>query len=166
MIRGYVKLFLFLSSYSPLFIILAIKNYVFTYFVVAMVAIIAIAFSFLFLVLRKASKMSGEYQEITDMEDKSDKFLEYIIAYIIPFLGFSFNNIPDIISLAIIFVMIGILYIRSDLIYMNPILNFMGYNLFKANSSNGEFMIISKKDNQATRKMKIYFVSKNVGVAK
>ncbi len=166
MIRGYVKIFLFLSSYTPLFAILAIKNYTCNYFVAAMATIIVISFLFLFLVLRKTSKMSGEFQEIRDMEDKSDKFLEYIIAYIIPFLGFSFDNIPDIVSLAIVFVIISILYIRSDLIYMNPILNFLGYNLFKANSNDSEFMIISKKDSQTTRKMKIYFVSKNVGVAK
>lgn len=157
---------MFLSSYAPLFVILAVKNYTDNYFVAAMVAVISISFLFLFLVLRKASKMSGEFREIKDMEDNSDKFVEYIIAYIIPFLGFSFDNIPDIISLAILFVIIGILYIRSDLIYMNPILNFLGYHLFKANSSDGEFMIISKKDSQTTRKMKIYFVSENVGVAK
>lgn len=166
MLREYVKLFLFLSSYAPLFMVLAIKNYSHAYFVALMITIVIISFAFLFYSLRKASKMSGEFQKIKEMEDKSGQFLEYIIAYIIPFLGFSFNSIPDILSLFIIFVMIGVLYIRSDLIYMNPILNFMGYNLYKVSSDDNEYMVISKKDNQTTRKMKIYFISRKVGVAK
>ena len=166
MIKEYVKIFLFLSSYAPLFLVLAIKNYTYTYFVIAMGVLILISITFLFYIIRKASKMNGDYHEIKEIEDKSNQFLEYIIAYIIPFLGFNLVNIPDLIALGIIFLMIGVLYIRSDLIYMNPILNFMNYNLYKVNDGKTGIMAISKEELSIGKKVRIYYISKKVGVAK
>ena len=166
MIKDYVKIFLFLSSYSPLFLILAIKNYTFTYFVIIMSILIVASVLFLLFIIQKSSKMSGDYQEINEAEDKSNQFLEYIIAYIIPFLGFNIGNIPDMISLLIIFLMVGVLYVKSDLIYMNPILNFIGYKLYKINPSAHEYMAISKNTIQNSKKIRVYFISKKVGLVK
>ncbi len=166
MIRNYTKIFLFLSSYAPLFLILAIKNYTNVDFVIAMGIVILISIAFLIYIIKKSSEMSGEYREIKEVEDKSNQFLEYIIAYMIPFLGFSLGNITDLISLAIIFFIIAVLYVRSDLIYMNPMLNFMNYNLYKINSGKDDFMIITKEDLERGKKVRIYFISKKVGVAK
>ena len=166
MIREYVKIFLFLSSYIPLFIVLALKNYNHSYFITTMIITILVSISFLFYIIYKSSKMNGEYYEIKSIEDKSNQFLEYIIAYIFPFLGFNLECIVDIISLAIIFLMIGALYIRSDMIYMNPILNFMNYNLYKVKCDDKELMIITKKEIREGEKIRIFNISKKVGVAK
>lgn len=166
MIKDYVKIFLFLSSYAPLFLILAIKNYTYTDFVIAMGILILISIIFLFYIIKKASKMNGEYYEIKEIEDKSNQFLEYIIAYIFPFLGFNLINITDLIAIGIIFVMIGVLYIRSDLIYMNPMLNFMSYNLYKVNDGKNGIMVISKEELSVGNKVRIYLISKKMGVAK
>ncbi|MBU1598430.1 MAG: hypothetical protein KKE98_08365 [Nanoarchaeota archaeon] len=145
MIKEYVKIFLFLSSYAPLFLILGIKNYFSIPLVIIMIALILISLLFLVYVTKKASKMSGDYKSIVDAKDKSHQYLEYIIAYIIPFLGFNPNNVADMIALIIVFIIIGILYIRSDLIYMNPVLNFLGYKMFKVTLAEGNLMVISKK---------------------
>lgn len=164
MIQEYVKIFLFLSSYIPLFLVLAIKNYTNPHAVMAMSILILVPFLFLIYTFHKASRMSGEYVEITSIENRSNQFLEYIIAYIIPFLGFNLNSVPDLISVLIIFIMIGVLYIKSDLIYMNPILNLLNYTLYKVNTKNRELMIISKNEIDKTKKVRVYLISKNVGV--
>jgi hypothetical protein len=166
MIKDYVKIFLFLSSYAPLFLILAIKNYTETYLVIGMGVLILISVIFSLYVIGKSSKMNGDYHEVKEVEDKSNQFLEYIIAYIIPFLGFNTTSIPDLISLGIIFVLIGLLYIRSDLVYMNPLLNLMNYNLYKINDGKNGLMIITKEEVTVGKKVRIYFISKKVGVAK
>lgn len=166
MIKDYVKIFLFLSSYAPLFLILAIKNYMHIYFIGVMGAFILISIIFLCYIVRKASNMSGDYHEIRNIEDKSNQFLEYIIAYIIPFLGFNLESISDLVALGIIFILICVLYVRSDLIYMNPLLNLMNYNLYKVNDSKKEIMVISKEELNIGQKIRIYFISKKVGVAK
>jgi len=101
MIRTYIKIFLFLSSYSPLFIILAIKNY--SYLVYFFIGLVAISNLVLFFILFESKKMSGDYYKINKIEDKSAQFLEYIIAYIIPFLGFNLLQITDVLILGILF---------------------------------------------------------------
>jgi hypothetical protein len=166
MIKGFIKIFLFLSSYIPLFIILGIKNFSNILFVYIDGGIILISIMFLIYVLFKSSRMNGEYKEITNVQDNSNKFIEYILAYIIPFLGFNLSAFVDVISVSIIFVMVGVLYIRSDLIYMNPMLNLFGYNLYKVNFENKEFMIITKKEVVENQKIKIFKIAKRVGVAK
>lgn len=110
--------------------------------------------------------MSGEYHEIKEVEDKSNQFLEYIIAYIIPFLGFNLTNLSDLISLSILFVIIGFLYIKSDMIYMNPVLKLLNYNLYKIKDGKKTSIIISKEDIQINTKIRIYMISKTLGIAK
>ena len=117
MIRDYTKILLFLSSYAPLFLILAVENYVHTYFVIFTAFLILIPTLILVYIIKKSYNMSGEYHELKEVEDKSNQFLEYIIAYIIPFLGLNLISIPQLVSLVILFLIIAFLYIRSDLIY-------------------------------------------------
>ena len=166
MIKDYTKVFLFLSSYIPLFIILGMKNYSNSYILIGLSILVAISLIFLIYIICKAHKMNGVYKEINSYEDKSNQFLEYIIAYIIPFLGFNLNNIIDLISVGIIFLIISVLYIKSDLIYMNPILNFMGYNLYKVEDKQRTMMIITKKEILKRTKLRVYNISSKLGVAK
>ncbi len=99
-------------------------------------------------------------------EENSDKFLEYIIAYIIPFLGFNLSTIPDLVSVVIVLILIGTLYVRSDLIYMNPMLNLFGYILNKVETDSVDFMVRSNNKLKNNQKLKVYLVSINMGVAK
>lgn len=165
MIREYVKVFLFLSSYAPLFVILAIKNYSNENLVFAMLVLILIPNFILVFIIKKATTMSGDYYVITELENKSDQFLEYIIAYIIPFLGFNFDLLSDLIVVSMLFALMGFLYIKNDLVYMNPTMNLMGYSLYRIRSDKKTIMIISKKDINED-KVRGYEITKNVGVVK
>ena len=158
MIRTYIKIFLFLSSYSPLFIILAIKSYQYFYLVLSFVGLVVISNIVLFFVLFKSKKMSGDYYKINKIEDKSSQFLEYIIAYIIPFLGFNLLQITDVLILGILFFMIASIYINSDLIYMNPVMNLFKYKLYKVTTDSKEYMIISKEDIEKIKKSSFFLM--------
>jgi hypothetical protein len=166
LIRGYVKALLFLSSYIPLYIILILKNLTNEALIWILGIVTGISLCFLLYVLYKARKMNGEYYTLEEAECDNGKFIEYILAYIIPFLGFNMGNIIDLISVGIIFVLIGALYIRSDLIYMNPMLNFLGYDLYKVKSNKKTYMLLSKNDLSPSKKTKIYELGRGFGVAK
>lgn len=72
--------------------------------------------------------------------------MEYLISYIIPFLSFDFNNIFDMIALLFLLLTICIIYINSDLLYVNVVFNVFGYNLFKVNDErDDEYMTLTKK---------------------
>ncbi len=166
MIREYVKIFLFLSSYAPLFAILAIKNYLNEKFVLIMLLLILIPNFLLVFIIKKASTMSGEYYLINETDNRSDQFLEYIIAYIIPFLGFNFEVLSDIVAVTILFVLMGVLYIKNDLLYMNPTLNLMGYSLYRIKTDNEIMMLISKQEIFDKDKVRGYKISRNIGIVK
>lgn len=145
MLRGYVKGLLFIVSYIPLFVILLIKNTDNHFIVGSMLAIIIVPSVILFLMFRSIKKISGDYFIIESIENVNKIGLEYFVAYIIPFLNFNLGLLYDAISLLILFGFMCFMYIKSDLIYMNPVLNIIGYNIFKIISEKKELMIITKK---------------------
>lgn len=73
-------------------------------------------------------------------------YMEYLISYIIPFLSFDYSNFFDMLSLLILLLTICIIYINSDLLYVNINFSIRGYNLFKVyNEKQDEYMVLSKK---------------------
>lgn len=147
-LRSYVKFLLFLSSYIPLFLVLAILHSGSHIFVIAMAAIIVFTLLFLWLIFKLSERIGSYHGRITNFENINDMSLEYIITYIFPLLFLNYSSISVLLALGVIFLTIGYIYIRSDLIYMNPILNLFGYNIYKGQTEGGTIIIISKR--QAT----------------
>lgn len=161
-IRSYVKILLFLSSYIPLFVVLSLLHHTNKIFVIAMVIIIAATLVTL-LLLFKASEMEGNYpNNIIKFENINNVGLEYIITYIFPFLSMNFSDPGVLLALLIMFLVIGYIYINSDLIYMNPMLNLFGYNIYKCHTELGNIIIISKRNIEEIKENKIIQLSDNV----
>ena len=57
--------------------------------------------------------------------------MAYIVSYLVPFLTVSFTEVASAVSFVIFIVVIGIIYVSSNMIYINPILNLRGYHLFE-----------------------------------
>ena len=67
--------------------------------------------------------------KVVSVKNLDKEILAYIFSYILPFLGFP-NERRLIISVFLLFI-IGILYIRSDMIGINPVLAICGYHIVK-----------------------------------
>lgn len=73
-------------------------------------------------------------------------YIEYMICYIIPFLSFNYSNPFDMFLLLILLSTACIIYINSDLLYVNIIFSISGYRLFKIIDENKyEYVVMSKK---------------------
>jgi hypothetical protein len=57
--------------------------------------------------------------------------MSYIVTYILPFLAIKLTDPADVISLGLLLVVVGILYVNSNLIHTNPVLSLMRYHLFE-----------------------------------
>lgn len=145
MIRAYVKVLLFLVSYLPLFLILLVKNWDNNYFVGFMAILIAIPLFFLFILFRMSSSTSWDWVNIDKVDGINRIGLEYFVTYIIPFLDFQLGIFSDVLSLVILFSIMCFMYIKSDLIYMNPVLNMIGFNIYKLTSDGKEKVLITRK---------------------
>lgn len=132
------RLLLFLSSYFPLSLI---------FFVILVhehrktaTGILVVGFSglvWMLLYLRKAQALSGIQLKIAAFHRRDAEAMAYIVTYIIPFLVIPFHGWREGIALAVFFVVLGILYVNSNMIHINPMLNLFGYHLYEIAADDG-----------------------------
>src|ERR1035437_6875706 len=118
------KVVLFLSSYAPLLVILAVRDSFRSAIVGATLVLAAvISVAMLFWHLRHASQLGTDIIEIDNVVSKDSEAMSYIVTYLLPFLDLHFNDWATAASLLILFVTIGLLYVNSSMIHINPMLN-------------------------------------------
>ncbi|MGG9960878.1 hypothetical protein [Ferruginibacter sp. SUN106] len=148
---------LFVSAYTPLFIILAVKDFDFALthrfkhsipiYILLSFCVISIALLFFSVSSIKRGNMPVKIRSI---KSRSVDLINYTIPYIVSFFGFDLSKIEDVVSLIIFLCLMLLLTIKSKSVFMNPILLLAGYNLYdleyefdgKTNST----IVISKHD--------------------
>ncbi|VTZ89782.1 hypothetical protein [Limosilactobacillus mucosae] len=128
------KTFAFISSYLPLYILLMINNFNkdknIAYWVAFVILLILVIISVLVLYcyLRgKGNKIILTTDEQID-KLKSDSMINYLMAYIVPLATINSDDfIGSVITNSILFILIGIIYVKMNLVYLNPVLVLLGY---------------------------------------
>jgi hypothetical protein len=83
---------------------------------------------------------------IKSVQKMDTVYIEYLFAYVIPFISLDYSSLVDIISLFIFLIIAGIIYINSDLLYVNIFFSIREYHLFKiVNEEQDEYIVLSKK---------------------
>lgn len=143
---------LFLSSYMPLFVIFLI-NYLFslefnlsnltvTNIVMLITIIMLIIMPPISLyIIMNIKRKSTKHININKINTISSEVLNYILVYIIPFITTDITRFNNIITFLVFFVILGIIYVKNSLVYINPCLYIIGYNVFSINENQ---ILISK----------------------
>lgn len=127
-----MKTLLFLSSYAPLFVILYLRGTFKNPAVSIGLLVLAILVTAALLAfLRQAKRFDAHRVVIDEASGKSSEAMSYIVTYLIPFVGVGAAGIRELVSLGIVFIVLGILYVHSNLIHMNPTLSLLGYHVFE-----------------------------------
>ncbi len=115
------QLVLFLSSYAPLFLIMAFLdtwgNRVVSY-VCAGVAGLSLLFLFIFHHVVKSLKRRDIV--VASARPRDSDAIAYVLTYIVPFVGFVDPSTGLRYALLVLLLLIAVLYIRSYLFYVNP----------------------------------------------
>jgi hypothetical protein len=135
--RIFTAILLFISAYSPLFLILAVKDFDFNCLFrfkhsTAIYIMLGIAFLSIILLFATLNSMKRGNMpvKIKTVKNRSVDLINYTIPYIVSFFGFDLSKIADVISLSIFLLMMLLLTIKSKSVFMNPILLLAGYNLY------------------------------------
>ena len=157
--RFWVKIGLFISSYFPLFLILAVKNWFNCYMM--LVLIIVSMYSLVWGgIISISKKGTVDSYKVLKVENETQKSLNYLIPYIISFIGFDLNKWQDWGALAILLVILFVVYLTSDLISINPMLLFFKYKVYKievckpiigCEDTRSEILIITNRKNYIKR---------------
>ncbi|MGC7873717.1 hypothetical protein ACPUYX_19665 [Desulfosporosinus sp. SYSU MS00001] len=148
--RQYVRLILFLSSYAPLLVIFAMQNRFNNYWVsVSLIGIGFISVCFLAYLIRFSKKnIEPIHISVQEVNYKDGEAVSYIVTYIIPFIGIDLTSLNNWASLLIMFVILAVLYINSNLLYINPLLNIAGFHIYEVKNVEGATLALISKDSE------------------
>jgi hypothetical protein len=137
--RVAINALLFLSSFAPLFVILAIR-FQQPYLKVVCGALALIGSTCLWAVMHAAvSRKSPETVTPTAIDDKGTDVSGYLAAYLLPFVALPDPTITDQIAYLLFLVVAGSIYVQSRMLQINPTLYLFSWHVFAVTSSREHF---------------------------
>jgi hypothetical protein len=143
-----VRVLLFLSSYFPLTLIFAVQLLLRNRpeWAAAALTLGTIGLLGISIYLRVARTLNPITIKVEIVRRRDGEAMSYIVSYLLPFLTMSSGSIGDAIGLVIFLIVLGILYINSDMIHINPMLNVAGWHVYEVEMAGGEIgTLISKR---------------------
>lgn len=166
----FVRCMLFFSSYFPLILIFSIllwrSNLPYALSILAL-GLFSLLITLLFIGMRK--RRGGISQaKVTEVEKRDENVVSYIASYLIPFVTFPLAT-PEQVAAILIFVgVLLVLYINSNMIYINPMLNLFGWHLYAItiDSDQMSHYLIARQDIRPDRTLYFVEISDNVYLEK
>ncbi|WP_274307267.1 hypothetical protein [Solibacillus daqui] len=154
--RRIQKILFYLSSFIPLYFLLFIQNIQIrdgngklltlkgffsqffqtstsvSFFWLGLLILSLLSLFGVFLFFFVYTKTEGRIGEIKDTEFVREDTLGYIVTYIVPLITMDIQSNRSLVINLILFIIIGTFYVRNDQLFMNPLYNICGYNVFSA----------------------------------
>lgn len=165
---------MFISSYFPLYIMLLILHYEKIKTIVCIVTakktifLIAIFGGILISIISTIMILCGsgcKPLEIIEIERPDDTVISYMMTYIIPILSIDFQEYGVIAVNFVMFLLIGYLYIRLNLLYLNPLWSLVGYLSYRINSEVVVITNIKYSELKKLRSIKGYYIANDIFIA-
>jgi hypothetical protein len=93
-------------------------------------------------ILEDAMKLDPQHYSITKIDDRGEDIGNYLVAYLLPFLVLPDPTPTDLTAYAGFLLIAGVIYVRSDLIHINPMLSLLGFRVARIETSEGYFGIL------------------------
>lgn len=129
---------LFWSSYSPMFALTAVRmddgpNRTGLFLVAAAGAVCLGAALF-------AARLAVEPRDrvLVSVEDRGGDVAGYLATYLLPFVVVAEPTRRDVTAYLLFVLLVGVIYTRSSLLSVNPLLYLAGYRLLRAETTSGE----------------------------
>lgn len=155
--RTFQKIMFYISSFIPLYLLLIVQNVHFrdnrgrfslniimeqldfsnqpvSLFWYSLIILFLFSLIGCVIFFKVYTAKEGRLADITDAEFVREDTMGYIVSYIVPLLSMDINSSRSLIINLLLFIIIGTFYVKNDQIFMNPIYNLFGYNIFSAES--------------------------------
>jgi hypothetical protein len=73
--------------------------------------------------------------KITKLKKLDYEHLTFLMTYLVPLLCFDFSNERQILVFVLLLIVIGIIYIETNLFYANPSLALLGFHIYRVNAT-------------------------------
>jgi hypothetical protein len=122
---------LFLSSYSPAMLILAVRSFHHSTALFWISLTVGLLSAGAFLLFVSVVRKGGPFRAtVDDVESRDAELAAYVATYLLPFIVVFGASLQDAIALVLFLFFIGILWVNSSMIYLNPLLALIGYHVY------------------------------------
>ncbi|WP_085523861.1 hypothetical protein [Tuberibacillus sp. Marseille-P3662] len=136
-----VRVLLFISSFSPLYVILLLSNYkailagnyVLKEKIYFLTLLSFLVFSLLALLFILNSKLTTK-RFFSEVSINNNDLISYIATYLVPLLSIDINDNSSLITNLSLFLLIMFIYVKNNMIYINPLLLLFNYKIFVTKS--------------------------------
>lgn len=124
---------LFLSSYFPLtliFFVLFVEQqplWAIIALIIGLSGLITMALYF----FQFAPNLGSIQERIIGMQRHDGDVMGYIASYLLPFIAIPFAGWQQGVALLIFVIVLGIVYVNSNMIHINPMLNLFGFHVYE-----------------------------------
>ena len=73
--------------------------------------------------------------EVKKIEGINYEHLTFLATYVVPLISFDFGSGRHMIVLGLLLIVMGVIYIKTDLFYQNPSLALLGFRIYRADGS-------------------------------
>ena len=140
-----VRGFLFLSSYAPLFVILAVR-FQGTVLRGICAGLAAIGFAYLAVVVWVVPRaVQQRVYPVDAVQDASGQVAGYLATYIVPFVTVPSPSTADVIGYCIFAVVVLVIFMRSDLAQINPALYLLGRRVASITTGQRSYYVVCRR---------------------
>lgn len=86
----------------------------------------------------------GEPTQVVKAKSRNDAITNYILVYIFPFVLLDFNDSFNWIVFISLFFLIGIIQVRSNHLFVNPVIGIAGYNIYEVDTDKKRLTLLVK----------------------
>jgi hypothetical protein len=127
---------LFLSSYAPLFGLLAIR-FEQRWLWISCTVLAVLGVVSLWLLLRLDARSSPGPHTLTSVRDAGVEAAAYLATYLLPFLTVATPTVRDIVAYAGFLLVAAVIHLRSAAVQVNPLLYLLGYRVLSVTDDHG-----------------------------
>jgi hypothetical protein len=130
------KPLLVMSSYAPLFALLAIR-FQSRWLWISCVVLAGIGVISLLLLLRLDARSSAGPHVMTTVQDAGGEAASYLASYLLPFLTVATPTVRDVVAYVGFLVVAATISLRSSVAQVNPLLYLLGYRVLSVTDDRG-----------------------------
>jgi hypothetical protein len=136
----FVRCMLFVSSYFPLALICSLLLFDEQRFWALVILLIGLSGFFImlvyFLVIAPRKQVCDE--KVTELQKRDGDVMSYVAGYLIAFITFPLHDWQHLAAVLTFLGVLLIVYVNSNMISINPMLNLLGYHLYEARLEHSE----------------------------
>ncbi len=142
-----IKVMAFFGAYAPLFAIYGIRAIPINLYLALALGVAAVVFPIIVVAYVQQSRKdaNAESTPVAGVARRDDQIMAYLFTYVLPFVGLAFSDFYEVAASAVFLLVLFVLYIRTNLFYVNPVLGAVGYRVYEIQIDNAPARIVLSK---------------------